>query len=59
MKVIPLKTYTIRKAGERGLVISIPKEYAKLNDLQAGDEVMVYLVKEDTRMMIVEVRRSP
>lgn len=54
MKVIPLKTYTIRKAGERGLVITIPQEYARLNDVKAGDELKVYIVKDDTRMLILE-----
>lgn len=55
MKAIPLKNYTIRRAGERGLVITIPQEYAKLNNIKPGDEVKIYLIKEDTRMMIVEV----
>lgn len=58
MKVIPLKTYTIRRAGERGLVITIPQEYARLNDIKAGDEVKVYLVKDDTKMLILEAGKG-
>lgn len=58
MKAVPLKTYTIRRAGERGLIIALPQEYARLNNLKPGDEVMVYLVKDDTRMIIVEVGKG-
>ncbi|OGW22920.1 MAG: hypothetical protein A2X55_07850 [Nitrospirae bacterium GWB2_47_37] len=58
MTAIPLKTYSVRQAGERGLIVAIPQEYAKLNGIRPGDSVETFLVKEDTTILILKINHE-
>ena len=37
--------YKLRNNGPRGVILNIPKEFLKLNDLRAGDKVTLTILE--------------
>ena len=41
-KLVLLKTYRASMRGQRGLTITIPREWVVRNNIQSGDEIQIF-----------------
>ncbi|MBI4847545.1 MAG: hypothetical protein HY808_03080 [Nitrospirae bacterium] len=57
MQPIFLKIYRACKAGKRGLSITLPEAFCKINNIQPSDEVKVYMVKDENTLLLLQVKK--
>lgn len=57
MQIVSLKVYKARKNGDRGLSITIPEAYVKYNEIKPGDDIRVFLIKDDTTLLLLQVKK--
>ncbi len=54
MEAVHHGTYRAIKAGERGIVITVPKSFVLNNDLEPGDYLDISLVPGNPSVLIVQ-----
>ncbi len=50
--------YSAVKAGARGLVVHIPKAFARMNNLKPGSQISIYLVEDDSSFLLVQAPKK-
>lgn len=57
MKATAIETFKISRRGKRGFIITMPSSYVKNNSLQAGDRLVVAVLREDPSILVLQPER--